>query len=85
MEIFYTSKFLRAYKKLPNEIKDKLEEKEKIIINDVFDKSLKTHKLHGDFDGFYSLSIDYKNRIIFELGDSKIVVFHDIGDHDIYL
>ncbi|MFA6797125.1 MAG: type II toxin-antitoxin system mRNA interferase toxin, RelE/StbE family [Candidatus Paceibacterota bacterium] len=84
MKIFYTSKFLRAYKKLSNEIKDRVEEKEPIIMNDIFDKSLKTHKLHGDFEGFYSLSIDYKNRIIFELKSSDTVIFYDIGDHDIY-
>ena len=53
-------------------------------MNDIFDKSLKTHKLHGDFEGFYSLSVDYKNRIIFELESDNTVVFYDIGDHDIY-
>lgn len=83
MEIFYSSKFLRAYKKLSNEIKDKVEEKEKIITNDVFDKTLKTHKLHGDFAGFYAFSIDYKIRIIFEF-DDEVAYFHNIGDHDIY-
>lgn len=84
MKIFYTSRFLRSYKKLLNEIKDKIEEKESVIMNDIFDKSLKTHKLHGDFEGFYSLSVDYKNRIIFELESDNTIVFYDIGDHDIY-
>jgi addiction module RelE/StbE family toxin len=84
MKILYTSRFLRAYKKLPVEIKDKVEKKEKVILKDIFDKTLKTHKLHGDFEGFYALSVDYKNRIIFELAGETTVVFYDIGDHDIY-
>lgn len=83
MEILYTSRFLRAYKKVSSEVKDKLEKKEKIIKKDIFDKTLKTHKLHGDFEGLYALSIDYRNRIIFEL-EGTTVVFYDIGDHDIY-
>lgn len=74
---------MRAYKKVSSELKDKLEKKEKIIKKDIFDKTLKTHKLHGDFEGFYALSIDYRNRIIFEI-ESTTVVFYDIGDHDIY-
>ena len=83
MEILYTSRFLRAYKKLPAEVKNKVEKKEKIIKKDIFDKALKTHKLHGDFSGFYAFSIDHKTRIIFQL-ENTTVVFYDIGDHDIY-
>ncbi|MFA5000856.1 MAG: type II toxin-antitoxin system mRNA interferase toxin, RelE/StbE family [Candidatus Paceibacterota bacterium] len=84
MEILYTSRFLRAYKKLSIEVKNKVEKKEKTIKKDIFDGSLKTHKLRGDFEGFYALSIDYKNRIIFELANKTTVVFYDIGNHDIY-
>ncbi|MCX6712551.1 MAG: type II toxin-antitoxin system mRNA interferase toxin, RelE/StbE family [Candidatus Vogelbacteria bacterium] len=84
MEILYTSRFLRAYKKLSAEIKNKVEEKEKVILKDIFNKTLKTHKLRGDFEGFYALSVDYKNRIIFELDGETTVVFYDIGSHDIY-
>ncbi len=84
MDIFYTPKFLRVYKKLLDEIKDKVESKEKLIKNDLFNKALKTHKLHGDFEGFYAFSIDYKIRIIFELSENNTAIFHDIGSHDIY-
>lgn len=83
MEIFYSSKFLRAYKKLPKDIKDKLKRKEKVLVKNAFDSSLKTHKLHEDFSGFYAISIDYKYRLIFELFDNT-VVFYDMGDHAIY-
>ena len=83
MEIFYSTRFLRSFKRLPNDIKDKLEEKEASMVKDIFSKSLKTHKLNGIFEGYYAFSIDYKNRVIFEIEGNKIV-FYDVGDHDIY-
>ncbi len=85
MEIIYTSKFGREYKKLSLNIKKMAEAKEKIFRNDPFDPALKTHKLHGKLKEFYSFSIDYKYRIIFEISENKnIFYFHSVSDHDIY-
>ncbi len=85
MEIIYSSKFAREYKKLPNNIKNIAEEQETLFRNDPFDPKLKTHKLKGRLNGFLSFSIDHKYRIIFEFGkDKNRVYFHSIGDHDIY-
>lgn len=85
MEIIYSSKFAREYKKLPIYIKGIAEEQEAIFRKDPFDSKLKTHKLKGKLSGFLSFSIGYKYRIIFEFAkDKKIVYFHSVGDHDIY-
>jgi len=85
MEIIYSSKFAREYKKLPKDIKILAEEQEAIFRKDQYDPRLKTHKLKGKFDGFLSFSIGYKYRIIFEFAkDRKTVYFHIVGDHDIY-
>jgi mRNA-degrading endonuclease YafQ of YafQ-DinJ toxin-antitoxin module len=85
MEIIYSSKFAREYKKLPNNIKDIAEEQEIIFRNDPFDPKLKTHKLNGKLSGFLSFSVGYKYRIVFEFAkDKNIVHFHGVGDHDIY-
>lgn len=85
MEIIYSSKFAREYKKLPKEIKDLAEEQEIIFRKDPFDSKLKTHKLKGSLAGFLSFSIGYKYRIIFEFSkDKKIIYFHAVGDHDVY-
>lgn len=85
MEIIYSSKFAREYRKLPKDIKILAEEKETIFRKDSYDTRLKTHKLKGKFDGFLSFSIGYKYRIIFEFSkDRKTVYFHTVGDHDIY-
>jgi len=85
MDIIYSSKFAREYKKLPGSIKDIAEGQEKIFRKNPFDPKLKTHKLKGKLNGFLAFSIGDKYRIIFEfVKDKKTVYFHSAGDHDIY-
>lgn len=84
MQIIHSQKFAREYKKLPREIKIQAEKKEKIFRQNPFDPRLKTHKLSGKLKDFWSFSIGYKYRIIFEFKDKDIVHFHSAGNHDIY-
>ena len=84
MQIIYSSKFTREYKKLPWHVKKIAEQKEEVFRENVFHPSLKTHKLTGNLQGFWSFSIDYKYRIIFEFADEKIIYFHSVGTHAIY-
>ena len=84
MKILYYSKFPREFKKLPSEIKQLSAEREKIFRENPFDSRLKTHKLSGELKGFWSFSVDYSYRIIFEFADDGIVRFYSIGNHDIY-
>lgn len=84
MRIVYSSKFAREYKKLPKEIKLLAEKKEKIFRKNPFDPILDTHKVHGRLRDFWSFSIDFKYRIVFEFRENNIVYFHSIGDHLIY-
>lgn len=85
MEIIYTSKFAREYRKLPPSVKQLAEKHERLFRDNLFDPKLKTHKLKGALKDFFSFSIGYKYRIIFEFGRNKqIVYFHSVGDHDIY-
>ncbi len=84
MEIRYTKYFVRRYKKLPQEVKKTAEEKEQIFRKDPFDLSLKTHKLSGKLKGLQSFSINHSYRIVFEVKDSNIFIFHLVGNHNIY-
>lgn len=85
MEIIYSSKFAKDYRKLPNIIKANAEELEKVFRADPFHSKLKTHKLRGKLSGFFAFSIGYKYRIIFEFANERSVVyFHAVGGHDIY-
>lgn len=88
MKILYSSKFIRSYKKLPDEVKKSAEEKEKIFRQNPFDLRLKTHKLHGKFRGkiekYWSFSVGYKYRIVFRFTDKNTARFYLIGTHRIY-
>ncbi|MBM3257773.1 MAG: type II toxin-antitoxin system mRNA interferase toxin, RelE/StbE family [Candidatus Nealsonbacteria bacterium] len=84
MKIIYSPQFLREYRSLPLDLKKKAEFKEKVFRKNPFDKRLKTHKLGGKLADFWSFSIDYRYRIIFEFKDEKTIIFHIIGDHSIY-
>jgi len=84
MQIIYSPKFAREYKKLPPEIKITAEEKEIIFRQNLFDPRLKTHKLSGKLKNFWSFSIRYKFRIIFEFKEQNVIHFHSVGDHNIY-
>ena len=85
MHIYHSSQFERQYKKLPVKIQDLVEAREALFIKDPFDPRLKTHKLSGNLEGFWSYSVSYSYRIIFEfLHNKKDIRLHDIGTHDVY-
>jgi addiction module RelE/StbE family toxin len=81
--IYYSSQFkksIKKYRQNREQIKKKMEQ----FLKDPFDKSLKTHKLTGKLSSYWSFSINYHLRILFEFIDSKTVGFIDIGTHEIY-
>ncbi len=84
MKIYYSGKFAKEYKKLPRKVKLSAEKKEKVFRIDPFDPQLKTHKLTGRLKEYYSFSIDYQYRIIFEFVKKDTVWFHAVGTHEIY-
>lgn len=84
MQIYYSSKFKREYKKLPKPVKVLAEVKEQVFREDPFDTRLDTHKLHGRLREFWSFSVDNRFRIIFEFAKEDVVWFHSVGDHSIY-
>lgn len=45
---------------------------------------LKVHKLHGPLSGWFSFSVNYKARIVFEYVSRTEVALLSIGDHDVY-
>ena len=84
MQITYSAKFEKQYRKLSNEIKNLAQEKIPIFVADRYDSRLKTHKLKGIFDGYFSFSLNNKYRIIFKIVDEENIRFHYVGTHDIY-
>ena len=84
MELYYSPKFIKSYSRLPQRIKSLAEQKEKIFTKDYFNKILQTHKLHGDFVGFWAFSVNRNYRIVFDFIGENVIRFYDIGTHDIY-
>jgi len=83
MLIEISSKFVRKYKKLPNNIKEKVKLKESLFQANPFYYQLKTHKLSGEEKECWSFSIDcsYRIKFIF-LEKYRKVLFLDVGTHD---
>jgi toxin HigB-1 len=84
IEIEYSPRFARKFKKLPKNVKEKAYGLEKIFRKNPFDSRLKTHKLHGTLKDFWAISISFEYRIGFTFVSGNLVRFHDIGTHDIY-
>jgi len=75
VEIFYSPKFAKEYKRLSPQIKKLAERKEIIFRQNPHDPRLKTHALQNKLQGFWSFSINFQTRIIFEFIDNNTVGF----------
>lgn len=84
-KIIYSKGFLKYLKKLDPQLQKETEYKIELFRNEQNNKNLEIHKLKGRFKGFYSFSVNYKNRVLFSYNNNKTVaLLHDVGDHDIY-
>ncbi len=83
-KIYYSSRFLRALKSLPIELKPAVVERETIFRKDCFNPRLKTHKLSGKYKEHWAFSIDYHYRIMFRFLSDTEVLFENVDNHSIY-
>lgn len=83
-ELYYKPSFIRELKKLLLPLQ--IEAKEKIILfrKDSKHPFLKTHKLKGKLAGYWSFSVNYAYRIVFNYIPNNQAVLLAIGNHDIY-
>lgn len=84
MVIRVSSKFRKAFHKLPKYIKEKAQEKEQIFRNNPFDTRLDTHKLHGQYKDYWAVTVVGQYRIMFAFIEKDTVDFINIGTHEIY-
>ncbi len=83
LHIHYTSDFQKAYKKLPKEIQNVTDRKDKFFRENAFYPSLQTHKLHGLLSGLWAFWVTGSYRVMFEFIEGG-AIFHDVGTHEIY-
>ncbi len=81
MEIFYSPRFKRSFKKLPKHLQNLAWKKLLLFRESPFHPSLKTHKLTiGDL---WAFSVDFRNRVVFEFEETSVQLVN-VGDHSIY-
>ncbi len=83
-KIYPTTRFTRSFRRLPDNIKKKAVERERIFKENPFDPRLDTHKTKGKLQGLLAYSVDFHYRVLFHFLDEKTVLYHDIGDHSLY-
>jgi len=82
--IYYSSKFKKEYKHLSFFVKKLAEKKELLFRDNPHNLALKSHQLTGRLKSYWSFSISYQYRIIFEFVRDGEVWFHSVGTHEIY-
>lgn len=81
MDIEYSSRFKRSFKKLDRQLQIAAWQKLEIFKQDQNDPRLKTHKLQHT--RYYAFSITYKIRVIF-LTLNETIILVNVGDHSLY-
>lgn len=84
MNIRYKASFVREFKKLPADLRDEAKERIMQFRDPLNHQKLKVHKLKGKLRNYYSFSVTYSHRIVFDYESPEVVVFIAIGTHDIY-
>lgn len=82
--IHVTERFEDQFAKLPLEIKKKSTKVTSFFKENPFHPSLRLHKLKGKLEGLWSISVDRRYRIIFDIMDEGVVMYMSIGIHSIY-
>ena len=84
MRISRSSRFQRAYKQLPEHIKNDFDKKIKIFIQNPRDSRLHSHKLKGNFQDYLAFNLRDGFRVFFEFSTQDAVNLLHVGPHDEY-
>lgn len=90
MEIVWSNGFKRSFKKIIKknpQLQAQIVKALKLLADDPFTPSLKSHKLGGNLAGLWSCSVAYDCRIIFSFSEEEklleiVILLIDIGSHD---
>jgi addiction module RelE/StbE family toxin len=90
MEVVWSSGFKRSFKKIIKknpQLKNQIINVLRLLADDPFTPSLRSHKLGGELAGLWSCSVAYECRIILNLSEDEellemVILLIDIGSHD---
>jgi addiction module RelE/StbE family toxin len=82
MQLEYSKKFIKEFKKCPEGVKTNLKSRLKVFINDPYNPILNNHPLVGELKDYRSLNINGDWRAIFtETNKGQTAYFVAIGTH----
>ncbi|MBI2443985.1 MAG: type II toxin-antitoxin system mRNA interferase toxin, RelE/StbE family [Candidatus Magasanikbacteria bacterium] len=84
MLVKLSSRFTRAYQKLPTVIQADFKTKVAIFITNPRHPLLKTHKLKGRLQECLAFRLNQGYRVLFEFAAADQINLLDVGPHDIY-
>ena len=88
MKLIFSPTFTRATKRLLKKnahLGILVQATLKIMETDLFSPNLRTHKLKGKFEGYWSCSVTYDLRIVFKIvryENEEAILLQTIGTHD---
>lgn len=84
LTISFKPTFVKQVNRLEKALIDEVFEKIELLKKEENHKALKVHKLHGKLSGYFSFSVNYNTRIVFEYLTKNEIVLLFVGGHDIY-
>ncbi|MBI4250441.1 type II toxin-antitoxin system mRNA interferase toxin, RelE/StbE family [Candidatus Uhrbacteria bacterium] len=84
MTVKFAPAFVRAYKKLPQNLQQEIKERIALFQSDHNHQFLKTHKLNGPLEGRLSFSVNYRYQIVFIFSSPEEATLLAVGDHGVY-
>lgn len=84
INIGYKPSFIRKFNKLPKGLQEEVIEKIELFKNIENHQRLEVHKLKGGLKKFYSFSVNYNDRVVFEHISENEVALLAVGDHEVY-
>ncbi|KKT40119.1 MAG: Plasmid stabilization system [Candidatus Giovannonibacteria bacterium GW2011_GWA2_44_13b] len=84
VKVEHASLFEKNFERLPKTIRKLAVNKDMLFRQDAFRPSLETHKLGGKLKNDWAYSINKDYRIHFYFVSDNVVVYLNIGTHEIY-
>lgn len=83
MKLIHHNKFIKAYTKLVNKLRCKVDDTLRIFQNNPTDRILENHALKGALAGRRAIKVTGDLRIVFrEIGDYALVYLMNVGTHN---